>query len=103
MTRLVLLAKEPNAIRTINDPNNKIIDSDREAPRSLSMVVNIANGIVWVLPVKFPANIIVAPNSEIALAQANAKPDSIDGLANGRVNFQKVFQGEIPNVCDTSS
>ena len=103
MARRFLLAKEPNTINTISDPNNKIIDSDREAPRSLSMVVSIANGIVCVLPVKFPANMIVAPNSEIALAQANAKPDSIDGLANGMVNFQKVFQGEIPNVCDTSS
>ena len=44
----------------------------------------IAKGIVWVSPVKFPANTKVAPNSEMARAQPKAAPLIIDFQARGK-------------------
>ena len=67
------------------------------------MAVMIARGMVWVSPMRFPANMMVAPNSERARAQARAMPVTMDGPASGRVSRQKVSQGDTPRVCDTSS
>ena len=75
----------------------------RAVSRLLSIAVMIAKGIVWVLPVRLPANMMVAPNSDKARAQARAIPDSRDGMASGRDSRQKVHQGEIPRVWDASS
>ena len=75
-----------------------------KAPSKLvSMADIIASGMVWVSPVRFPANIMVAPNSESALAQANPSPVNIAGAANGKVIRKKVRQGETPRVWATSS
>ena len=59
--------------------------------------------MVWVRPGRLPANMMVAPNSEMARAQARASPPRMDGPASGRVSRQKVAQGETPRVCETSS
>ena len=77
---------------------SKSTDNANAVSKLLSIVVIIANGSVWVLPVKFQANIIVAPNSDNALAHANIKPVKIGVRAKGKVMSQKVFQGDIPNV-----
>ncbi len=69
----------------------------------LSMVEIIAKGMVWVSPVKLPANIMVAPNSDKARAHAKPNPVTIAGDAKGNVIRKKVLHGEIPNVCATSS
>ena len=57
----------------------------------------------WVSPVRFPANIMVAPNSESARAQARPSPVSMAGLANGSVTLKKVRHGETPKVWAMSS
>ena len=69
----------------------------------VSIAVIIAKGIVCVSPIKFPANIIVAPNSESARAQASPSPVIIAGAASGSVTRRKVAAGDIPKVCETSS
>ena len=58
----------------------------------------IASGMVWVSPVRLPANIMVAPNSDKARAHARANPVTIAGDANGNVIRKKVIVGETPNV-----
>ena len=81
---------------------NKSTDNAKAVSKLLSIVVMIARGSVWVFPIKFPANIIVAPNSDKALAHANIKPVKIGVRAKGNVMSQNVFQGDIPKVCETS-
>jgi hypothetical protein len=84
-------------------PANNNTDNTKASPRLLSIAVMMANGMVCVLPVKFPANIMVAPNSENALAQASPRPARIDGAAKGSVNLKNDLKGDMPRVCDISS
>ena len=63
----------------------------------------MARGIVCVLPVRLPAKIMVAPNSEIARAQAKASPATMDGPASGAVSRKNVAQGAEPRVWEISS
>ena len=63
----------------------RIADNVTPNSKSDSIVEMIAKGIVWVSPVRFPANTKVAPNSEIALAQPNAAPLIIDFQASGKL------------------
>ena len=65
--------------------------------------MRIARGIVCVRPVKFPANMIVAPNSETARAHARAAPPTSAGQDHGSGSRQNVPHGATPNVRGTSS
>lgn len=71
--------------------------------RLLSRLLRMASGKVWVCPIMLPANMIVAPNSDIARAQAKAAPPAIAGHASGMVILQKVDHGETPRVSEISS
>ena len=81
---------------------SKSTDNASAVSKLPSIVVMMANGNVWVFPIRFPANIIVAPNSDNARAQASIKPVKRGVLAKGYVMSQKVFQGDTPKVCETS-
>ena len=85
------------------DPARKTTDSANAPSRLVSMADMMANGMVWVSPVRFPANIMVAPNSDKALAHARPRPVTMAGAASGNVIRKKVRQGETPKVCATSS
>ena len=90
-------------ISTSNVPASSMTERAIAVPRLVSSAVIIARGKVWVLPVKLPANMMVAPNSERALAQARAIPVSKEGAARGKVIRRKVLQGDIPSVWEISS
>ena len=49
----------------------------------LSSARYTASGIVWVTPLKLPANVIVAPNSPSARAHVSAAPAASDGRDRG--------------------
>ena len=51
----------------------------------------------------FPANIRVAPNSDKLLAHERAMPVVRPVQVKGMVMFQKVCQGDLPNVQERSS
>ena len=93
----------PNAINTASEPANRSADMANADPVSVSIAVKMAKGMVWVRPVRLPANIIVAPNSEMARAHANASPPRIDGAAKGIVTRQNVAQGDTPKLWEMSS
>src|ERR1019366_3483424 len=51
----------------------------------LSKAKKMAKGMVWVLPCRLPAKVIVAPNSPRARAQLSAAPATREGAMSGRV------------------
>ena len=59
--------------------------------------------MVWVRPARFPANVMVAPNSPSALAQASTAPAAIDGHTMGRVIRLRTVRREAPSVAAASS
>ena len=91
------------AASTVADPASSNTDNARALSRSVSIAVIIAKGMVWVSPIRFPANIRVAPNSDKARAQARPNPVITEGPASGNVVRQKVAHGDTPRVCETSS
>ena len=93
----------PNITKIVKDPNISNTDNTKAVSRLVSMALMMANGIVWVLPVRFPANMIVAPNSDIARAHDRASPVRSDGAAKGIVTRQNVHQGDTPKVREMSS
>ena len=62
-----------------------------------------ANGIVWVVPGKLPAKVMVAPNSPSARAHASAEPAASAGPIAGKVTRRNVYQREAPSVRAASS
>ena len=88
----------PRPMRIVTDPASNSTDRARADSRLDSMAVMIARGIVWVFPMRLPANMMVAPNSDRDRAQAKAKPVRREGAANGTVSLQNVPQGDIPKV-----
>ena len=62
-----------------------------------------ARGMVCVLPGKFPANVIVAPNSPSARAHERTAPAINAGRIVGSVTRQNVYQRDAPKVRDASS
>ncbi len=63
----------------------------------------VASGIVWVVPGKLPANVIVAPNSPRARAQASTAPAINAGRTVGSVTRRNTYQRDPPNVRAASS
>ena len=63
----------------------------------------MASGMVWVVPGKLPANVIVAPNSPSARAQASTAPAASDGPISGSVTRRKTVQRPAPSVRAASS
>src|SRR5450631_3704496 len=59
--------------------------------------------MVWVRPGKFPANVIVAPNSPSARAQHNTAPASREGAIRGIVTVRKTVSLAAPSVAAASS
>src|SRR5699024_6498118 len=70
---------------------------------SVSNARYVANGSVRVSPGKFPAKVIVAPNSPNARAQHNTAPAAIPGATLGNVTRRNVSQRPAPNVAAASS
>src|ERR1700674_2339473 len=62
-----------------------------------------ASGIVCVRPGKFPANVIVAPNSPSARAQQSTAPAMSEGRTSGRVTRHRTVQRLAPSVRAASS
>ena len=85
------------------EPAKSITERAKAPSRLVSMADIMARGMVWVSPVRFPANIMVAPNSESALAQARPNPVYMAGAARGSVIRKKVRHGETPSVWAMSS
>ena len=52
----------------------------------------MASGMVWVRPGKFPANVIVAPNSPSARAHASTAPAMRPGRMAGSVTRRNTYQ-----------
>src|SRR6185437_10326087 len=61
-----------------------------------------ARGRVWVRPGRFPANVMVAPNSPRARAQVIARPAMSDGIARGSRTRRNVYGGVAPRVTAAS-
>ena len=59
--------------------------------------------MVWVRPERLPANVIVAPNSPSARAQASTAPAAIDGHTMGSVTLRSTVRREAPSVAAASS
>ena len=70
---------------------------------SLCMAVRMASGMVRVTPCRFPANMMVAPNSPMARPQHRIAPDSNAGQLSGSVIRQKVRKLLTPSVSDACS
>src|SRR5205823_1709121 len=58
----------------------------------------IASGSVWVWPSRFPANMMVAPNSPRARPHARAAPADRDRAARGTATRPNVLAGPAPSV-----
>ncbi len=58
----------------------------------------LPSGIVCVMPGRFPANISVAPNSPIALAQVIIVPEVIARIARGNETVKKTLRRESDNI-----
>lgn len=72
------------AVRTTKDTTTMRRLMATAASRSLSRATNTASGSVWVLPWRFPAKVMVAPNSPKARAQVSTSPDRSDGPNHGQ-------------------
>ena len=59
--------------------------------------------MVAVFPAIFPASIVVAPYSPIALAKVRIVPDAIPGPAVGMITLRKILNSDIPNVLPACS
>src|SRR6266508_843823 len=64
---------------------------------------NTASGSVCVRPWRFPANVMVAPNSPSALAQHSTSAAAICGASMGSVTRRSTYQREPPSVAAASS
>ena len=87
-------------------PNEMAISTRpaRSPPRGSSRSERYtASGIVCVVPGKLPANVIVAPNSPSARAQASTAPATSAGRIAGSVTRRNVYQRDAPSVRDASS
>ena len=71
--------------------------------RSDSSATKTASGSVWVRPRRFPANVIVAPNSPRALAQVSTRPATSEGPIAGIVTRRITVQGLAPKVAAAPS
>src|SRR5438477_1204888 len=56
----------------------------------------MASGMVWVRPARFPANVIVAPNSPSARAHVSTAPAASCGATIGRVTRRNTYHGDPP-------
>src|SRR5918999_75471 len=63
----------------------------------------MASGAVWVVPARFPANTIVAPNSPRARAQHRVEPATRAGAVAGRVTVRRIISLLAPSVAAASS
>ncbi|CAI4166363.1 hypothetical protein CCOS2040_14690 [Streptomyces albidoflavus] len=61
------------------------------------------SGRVWVAPGRFPAKVIVAPNSPSARAQVRAAPAASAGASSGSVTVAKTRSGPAPSEAAVSS
>lgn len=61
------------------------------------------SGRVWVVPGRFPAKVMVAPNSPSARAQVSAAPAARPGATMGRVTVKNTRTGEAPREDAVSS
>src|SRR5688500_9070157 len=59
--------------------------------------------MVWVVPGKLPAKVMVAPNSPSARAQQSTAPAAIPGATSGRVTRRNVVHWSAPRVAAASS
>src|SRR5919199_170065 len=59
--------------------------------------------MVWVVPGKLPAKVIVAPNSPSARAQHSTAPAATPGATDGSVTRRNVSQRDAPRVAAASS
>src|SRR6266700_3489360 len=103
MTHASYLRPTFNANNIPNDTAINTTDRATAVSRSLSAATYTAIGIVCVTPGKFPAKVIVAPNSPKARAHANPTPASRAGRMSGKVTRRKVYHGEARKVYAASS
>lgn len=61
------------------------------------------SGRVWVVPGRFPAKVMVAPNSPSARAQVRAAPATRPGATIGRVTVRNTRTGDAPSEAAVSS
>ncbi len=73
-------------------------DIANAAVKSSLKLAKMASGSVCETPARLPANMIVAPNSPSARAQAITAPPSRAGNASGTVTDQNVCNRETPSV-----
>ena len=99
------------AMRTMCLAINKAARANRRVRMEMATAVSRSASIaditarvnVCVRPGRFPANIMVAPNSESERAQAKIVPATRAGRASGMVTVQNTRHDDEPNVCATSS
>ena len=96
--RLPARANPRKAIRTARAMAARTTAMAMAALASASMASRIASGMVWVRPATLPANMMVAPNSPKARAQAMTAPPASEGRASGTVMRRNVRQGRAPRV-----
>src|SRR5581483_6200274 len=92
-----------SATRTPSDTASSTTLKRIPASGRLSSDTYTSSGSVCVLPGKLPANVMVAPNSPSARAQASAAPATSAGRRSGSVTRRKTVHGPAPSVRAASS
>ena len=104
LARIVDVDRQLTAVTARNRPRsaritpNAIAMSSIEIANAASWSVcrrsKTASGRVWVLPCRFPANVIVAPNSPSARAHDRTRAAAICGAISGSVTRRSTYQRE---------
>ena len=77
------------------DKDQQGADRDGDVGIEVELGIN-GEGIVWVIPCRLPANMIVAPNSPVPRAQASAEPAPSPVADRGRATRKNVRFGSRP-------